>query len=86
MGCEEEGRAAMLTKCGHRRLQCGTYGVEGRRAVSGSESPAGVEGNELVVVGAEVGPDVGVETVCSEADDVRLKDRQACAIKLTAVC
>ena len=53
--------------------------------MSGSKSVAGVEGNELVVVGAEAGPDVGVETVRSEADDVRLKDRQACAIKLTAV-
>ena len=53
--------------------------------MSGSESAAGVDGNEVVVVGAEAGPDVGVETVRSEADDVRLKDRQACAIKLTAV-
>ena len=53
--------------------------------MSDSESAAGVDGNEVVVVGAEVGPDVGVETVRSEADDLRLKDRQACAIKLTAV-
>ena len=53
--------------------------------MSGSESAARVDGNEVVVVGAKVGPDVGVETVRSEADDLRLKDRQACAIKLMAV-
>jgi hypothetical protein len=40
-----------------------------------------VDGNEVVVVGAEVGPDVGVETVRSEADDVHLKNCQACVIK-----
>ena len=45
--------------------------------MSSSESAAGVDGNEVVVV--------GVETVRSEADDVCLKDRQACVIKLTAV-
>ena len=56
-------------------MQRGKKGVGGRRAVSDSESAAGVDGNEVVVVGAEVGPDVGVETVRSEADDVRPKDR-----------
>ena len=54
--------------------------------MSGSDAAAGVDGNEVVVVGAEVGPDVGVETVRSEANDLCLKDRQACAIKLMAVC
>jgi hypothetical protein len=45
--------------------------------VSGSESAAGVDGNEVVVV--------GVEIVCSEADNICLKDHQVCAIKLIAV-
>ena len=44
--------------------------------MSSSESAAGVDRNEVVV---------GVETVRSEADDVCLKDCQACVIKLTAV-
>jgi hypothetical protein len=39
----------------------------------------------LVVAVAMVEADVGVETERSEFDDVRLKDRQACAIMLTAV-
>ena len=53
--------------------------------MSGSESAARVDGNEVVVVGVEVGPDVGVEMVCSEANDICLKDRQVCAIKLIVV-
>jgi hypothetical protein len=45
--------------------------------VSGSESAARVDENEVVIV--------GVEIVCSEANDICLKDRQVCAIKLIVV-
>lgn len=43
---------------------------------SGSAADGGADVNEVVVV---------AETERSEFDDVRLKDRQACAIRLTAV-
>jgi hypothetical protein len=39
----------------------------------------------VIVAVAVAGVDVGLETESSEADDVRLKDRRACANKLTAV-
>jgi len=55
------------------------------RTVSGSESAGRVEGNKLAVVVAAAWLNVGVETERSEVDDGRLKDRQACAMKFTAV-
>jgi len=68
-----------------RRSSVVRKGSAGMRTVLGSELAGGVEGNKLVVVVAVAGPDVGVETERSEVDDVCLKDRQTCAIKLTAV-
>lgn len=76
----------MSIECGRARLRRGTYAVGGgRAATSPGSGPAGDVGG-IGLDGDDVAKVVDVAVAeRSEDDDERLKDRQACVSRLTAL-